>query len=105
MMSKRRAFWVCHLPALVSWVCLTCSRLLDADSSFKTEAEVGAIRGLCPQFFTAGAYSKIWFQEKLSTTSSTASSVLHQHGDLLALVGAFAAYGFSRSVQGGRRSS
>jgi multiple sugar transport system permease protein len=66
-------------------------------SSFKTEAEVASYPAtLFPQLLTVGAYSKIWFQEKFIYYFYNSLIVSISTAAFSSLVGAFAAYGFSR---------
>jgi len=66
-------------------------------SSFKTEAEVASYPAtLIPKLWTIGAYSKIWFQEKFVYYFLNSLIVSMSTATFSSLVGAFAAYGFSR---------
>jgi multiple sugar transport system permease protein len=66
-------------------------------SSFKTEAEVANYPAtLFPKVFSVGAYSKIWFQEKFVNYFLNSLIVSISTAAFSSLVGAFAAYGFSR---------
>ena len=66
-------------------------------SSFKTEAEVASYPAtLFPKLLSVGAYSKIWFQEKFVNYFVNSLIVSISTATFSSLVGAFAAYGFSR---------
>ena len=98
MMSKRRVFWVAiYLALVVMGVFNLLPFYWMLSSSFKTEAEVASYPAtLFPKFFTAGAYSKIWFQEKFVYYFVNSLIVSISTATFSSLVGAFAAYGFSR---------
>lgn len=98
MISRRRVFWVAIYMALVV---MGVFNLLPfywmLSSSFKTEAEVASYPAtLFPNLVTSGAYSKIWFQEKFVYYFVNSLIVSISTATFSSLVGAFAAYGFSR---------
>jgi len=97
-MQKRRAFWILIYLALgVMGVFNLLPFYWMLSSSFKTEAEVASYPAtLFPQMLTVGAYSKIWFQEKFIYYFYNSLIVSISTATFSSLVGAFAAYGFSR---------
>jgi multiple sugar transport system permease protein len=97
-MQKRRAFWILIYLALgVMGVFNLLPFYWMLSSSFKTEAEVASYPAtLFPQLLTVGAYSKIWFQEKFIYYFYNSLIVSISTAAFSSLVGAFAAYGFSR---------
>jgi len=98
MMSRRHVFWVAiYLALAVMGVFNLLPFYWMLSSSFKTEAEVASYPAtLFPQLFTVGAYSKIWFQEKFVYYFVNSLIVSISTAAFSSLVGAFAAYGFSR---------
>jgi multiple sugar transport system permease protein len=97
-MQKRRVFWILIYLALgVMGVFNLLPFYWMLSSSFKTEAEVASYPAtLFPQLLTVGAYSKIWFQEKFIYYFYNSLIVSISTAAFSSLVGAFAAYGFSR---------
>jgi multiple sugar transport system permease protein len=97
-MQRRRAFWILIYLALgVMGVFNLLPFYWMLSSSFKTEAEVASYPAtLFPQLLTVGAYSKIWFQEKFIYYFYNSLIVSISTAAFSSLVGAFAAYGFSR---------
>jgi len=97
-MQKRRTFWILIYLALgVMGVFNLLPFYWMLSSSFKTEAEVASYPAtLFPQLLTVGAYSKIWFQEKFVYYFYNSLIVSISTATFSSLVGAFAAYGFSR---------
>jgi len=98
MLQRQRTFWICICMALIV---MGVFNLLPfywmLSSSFKTEAEVASYPAtLIPKLWTIGAYSKIWFQEKFVYYFLNSLIVSMSTATFSSLVGAFAAYGFSR---------
>jgi len=98
MLKRQRTFWIFIYLALVV---MGLFNLLPfywmLSSSFKTEAEVSSYPAtLIPKLWTLGAYSKIWFQEKFVYYFINSLIVSMTTATFSSLVGAFAAYGFSR---------
>lgn len=97
-MLRRRTFWIFIYLALgIMGVFNLLPFYWMVSSSFKTEAEVANYPAtLIPKVFTLGAYSKIWFQEKFVNYFLNSLIVSISTATFSSLVGAFAAYGFSR---------
>ncbi|MBM4338753.1 MAG: carbohydrate ABC transporter permease [Deltaproteobacteria bacterium] len=98
MLKRQKTFWIFIYLALVV---MGLFNLLPfywmLSSSFKTEGEVSSYPAtLFPQVWTLGAYSKIWFQEKFVYYFINSLIVSMTTATFSSLVGAFAAYGFSR---------
>lgn len=97
-MNRKRTFWILiYLALVVMGVFNLLPFYWMVSSSFKTEAEVANYPAtLFPKVFTIGAYSKIWFQEKFVNYFLNSLIVSISTATFSSLVGAFAAYGFSR---------
>jgi multiple sugar transport system permease protein len=97
-MQRRLIFWFSIYMALAAMAFFNLVPFYwMITSSLKSEAEVANYPGtLVPQIFTLGAYSKIWFQEKFVYYFINSLFVSICSAVFSSLIGAFAAYGFSR---------
>lgn len=97
-MQRRMIFWFSIYMALAAMAFFNLVPFYwMITSSLKSEAEVANYPGtLVPQMFTLGAYAKIWFQEKFVYYFINSLFVSICAAVFSSLIGAFAAYGFSR---------
>lgn len=97
-MQRSFTFWFCIYAALAAMAFFNLVPFYwMITSSFKSEAEVASYPGtLIPQIVTLNAYAKIWFQEKFVYYFFNSLVVSISSAAFSSLIGAFAAYGFSR---------
>lgn len=103
-MDKPRTYW---LPVIAGLVVMVLYNLTPffwmISSSLKTDIEVTSFPAtLLPRTLTTAAYSRIWEQEGFVVYFLNSIKVSGGTALLSALVGTFAAYGFSRFRFGGR---
>ena len=98
MRIRKVSFWTCIYLALgVMAVFNLIPFFWMITSSLKSEAEVVSYPAtLVPKIVTLAAYGKIWFQEKFVIYFANSLIVSVCTAVFSSLVGAFAAYGFSR---------
>jgi multiple sugar transport system permease protein len=98
MFARKYSFWTfIYLALIVMGIFNLVPFYWMVTSSFKTEGEVFSYPAtLFPKDPTLYAYSKIWFQEKFIRYFMNSLIVSVCTAALSSLIGAFAAYGFSR---------
>lgn len=98
MRIKSYSFWICIYIALVAMAIFNLIPFYwMVVSSFKSESEVVNYPAtLIPRLFTMDAYSKMWFQENFIRYFRNSLIVSLCTATFSSVVGAFAAYGFSR---------
>jgi multiple sugar transport system permease protein len=98
MGMRRTSFWILIYLALFVMAIFNLTPFFwMVTSSFKSESEVFSYPAtLIPEVFTVYAYSKIWFQEKFFQYFLNSLIVSVSTAAFSSMIGAFAAYGFSR---------
>ncbi len=104
MLRKNRLFWTCIYLALIVMVVFNLVPFFwMATSSLKSDYEVIDYPAtILPREVTFGAYSRMWTQENFVRYFANSLIVSMSTATLSSLVGAFAAYGFSRFFFRGR---